>query len=655
MFLSNSRDIQTGFFALQSPNFSQRGFSLSFREMIGAARVDDRLTWERDEDFGRLVYDRDSVGDIHGGQLWEIGSGSEDHPPREIPMWRFATPVVMSQPPEEVDEPDCDNRNHRLTFSPWKEAADDYPYPLPDERLEGFDVKIPSADPAGGGDPIWPHIPAGVVGISLTTNEEEAQQNLFLPTDPRLIANTAGDPSANTLVCDCEGFEISTPLNGRPGGTIRIANLNTGFKVIPSPLAGNCGLRGPFLALQADADPCLDTSAGAISFQNARGRNYTAGMFGWGGRQTWNPPFHPGHDTDDMHKIAVDPDGNRINVLHMWIDANWYANKKKDGPLDFRKDDFPQTKRGDTAWEVDLLFDTGTEQEDHCGEKKFGKWRWVAWSNEDSSTSGGDTGIQPGPPLNGGGHSHGDEFGVGGRDRLEPPGQGGGAGLDDDRHWPMIGDDDAGRREHLIAYVEKGFPGLLARPQFFASGRPDFRTKIIGKSKQQVDQLRRETPLTARLESIGQQSASEWSYAKDPGSLLGRYPSGSASGGFVLTSSDVGVEDHVLGTYDSTDDNAEASLVIAPDSSFVKFGTPDPTNEAMISSGFGIDYASVSSTMRVRRWSGSAWSSHLSLDSTGTTADDTLRCSKALVLEDGGVLQIMSGEVTVTASYHSLK
>jgi len=46
-----------------------------------------------------------------------------------------------------------------------------------------------------------------------------------------------------------------------------------------------------------------------------------------------------------------------------------------------------------------------------------------------------------------------------------------------------------------------------------------------------------------------------------------------------------------------------------------------------------------------RCWSGTAWSSHLSLDSTGTTADDTLRCSKALVLEDGGVLQIMSGEV----------
>jgi len=647
MFITNAKSSSLGYLPLQSPHFAQgfgRDMSLSFREHVGAVRVETRNKWP--DGFGDYQYDIDSVGDIHGGQLWRRNPNpAGGAAAREIPMWRFATPSIIKTPdPEDnIDEPDCANPLRQgLTYHPWKNIDDAAnPYLLLDERLEGFQFKNPSCDPAQNVS-VWNNQPAGIVGISLTTNAEDDQQNLFLPTDPRLIANTSSDPEFNSLVCDCEGFEISNPINGQPGGAQRVARLHTGFRVIASPLRGNCGLDGPFLALQADSDPCREVNAGAIAFQNQPGRSYTAGMIGWGQERgkDWHPPFHPGHDTDDMHKLATDVDGNNINVLHMWVAANFFESKKRDGPLDFGKDDYPYAQRGSTPWEVDLLWDKRPRQEDHCGNRLYGKWRWVAWTNEDRSGTGG----RPGS---------GDVLEV---QQSVDGGEGDGSGGDGVDRIPRIGDDDAGAREHLISYVEKGFPALLARPQFFAAEAEDYRTKIDGKTSQQIDSLRYFTPLTGRIESIGLQDGAEWSYKTTPGAMTGRYPSGVADGGFVLQSPDVGLEDFALGTYDSTADHATTSLLIAPDFSRLALGTPDPTNAEIMSEGFALDYESTTPSMRLRHWSGSAWTSHLTASAArGLEADANLSAKKALVLADGGALTISGGSVTVTASYHSLK
>ncbi len=652
MFINDSRTTSLGYLPLQSPHFAQgfgRDMSLSFREHVGAVRVETRRTWP--EGFGDYQYDIDSVGDIHGGQLWQRNPNpAGGATAREIPMWRFATPSIMQT--SENDVPHCAEADQGLFYRPWRDVQPDNPFLNPDDRLEEFQYKNPSCDPAQQVK-VWNNQPAGVVGISLTTNDEEQQQNLFLPTDPRLIANTIGDPTFSTQVCDTEGWEISTPINGVPAGAQRIAALNTAFRVIPDPIGGNCGLVGKFLALQGPTDNCHRTSAGAFAFQQGQGRVYTAGMWS---SDRWNGPLHPGAPRGaDMHHLGDDVDGNSINSLHLWTEANFFRDDQFDGPLHF-EGSYPGSKRGDTAFEVELVYDGALRQVDHCGRERFGKWRWIAWVNEDSSTGSGSTGIQEGPPLNGGGHSHGDEFGVGGgRERLDPPGPGGGAGIDDQR-WPYIGDDDAQEREHLISYVEKGFPGLLARPQFFASGTPDFRTKIRGKSKQQVDKLRSSTPLTGRLEAIGLQDGAEWLYKKTPGAMTGRYPSGVADGGFVLQSPDVGLEDFALGTYDSTADHSTTSFLIAPDFSRLALGTPDPTNAEIMSAGFALDYESTTPSLRLRHWSGSAWTSYLTASAaSGLEADANLSAKKALVLADGGALTISGGAVTVTASYHSLK
>lgn len=76
-----------GYFALQHQKYDEKKFALDMRAHLRAARVTDRLVGVGE--VGTWVADPDSPGDIHGGQLWKKAS-------REISMWRFATPVVIS-------------------------------------------------------------------------------------------------------------------------------------------------------------------------------------------------------------------------------------------------------------------------------------------------------------------------------------------------------------------------------------------------------------------------------------------------------------------------------------------------------------------------------------------------------------------------------
>ncbi len=75
-----------GIFPLQHEKFATKGWDIQLRASILGVRIVDRLTGPGQ--VGHWVIDKDSAGDIHGGQLWKKAS-------REIPMWRFATPVVV--------------------------------------------------------------------------------------------------------------------------------------------------------------------------------------------------------------------------------------------------------------------------------------------------------------------------------------------------------------------------------------------------------------------------------------------------------------------------------------------------------------------------------------------------------------------------------
>lgn len=86
---------------LQHSGYKKGGFDLQLRASLVGVRVVGRLTGP--DDVGTWLVDGDSPGDIHGGQLWKKTS-------RPVPMWRFATPVVIGKganagPPGTVASP----------------------------------------------------------------------------------------------------------------------------------------------------------------------------------------------------------------------------------------------------------------------------------------------------------------------------------------------------------------------------------------------------------------------------------------------------------------------------------------------------------------------------------------------------------------------
>lgn len=84
-----------GFYPLQHRGYDQKGFDLQLRGSIFGLRITDRYVGP--DDFGEWEIDPDSVGDIHGGQLLKKND-------RDVPMWRFATPMIVN-PGSSKDNP----------------------------------------------------------------------------------------------------------------------------------------------------------------------------------------------------------------------------------------------------------------------------------------------------------------------------------------------------------------------------------------------------------------------------------------------------------------------------------------------------------------------------------------------------------------------
>lgn len=187
----------------------------------------------------------------------------------------------------------------------------------PDTRFQS----APFATPREGPYKLWPRFPEGYYGIALPATNEERQVNLFLPTDPRLVAvNFDDDPAYGSLVCDMDG-----------DGAIdveRMARLQSAFRVVVRPRSGllnfpdaNC------LAFQLNASGNGDTMGG-LFFDVLRGN-----IMGHGAVQTGGP-FDVG-TAGDRHRLGEDADGNQVNSLHLSLSALFLdrSNSDIDGPL----------------------------------------------------------------------------------------------------------------------------------------------------------------------------------------------------------------------------------------------------------------------------------------------------------------------------------
>jgi hypothetical protein len=82
-----------GIFPLQHKGYKDNSpkWNLDLRASIFGIRIVDRL--DKAGDVGHWLYDPNSVGDIHGGQLFLAKSKTD----REVPMWRFATGVIVER------------------------------------------------------------------------------------------------------------------------------------------------------------------------------------------------------------------------------------------------------------------------------------------------------------------------------------------------------------------------------------------------------------------------------------------------------------------------------------------------------------------------------------------------------------------------------
>jgi hypothetical protein len=209
-------------------------------------------------------------------------------------------------------------------------------------------------------------LPAGTVGWTGSTMQENQQEDVFMPCDTRLVAvNVGPDGTFGTLVYDTN--------QANEYDRDRSAWLQSAFRVIKKPLgkpnsigfqlylSGNKDTKGGFFVDKGDggtARPNTATGGKAIGGSNmvaTGGHSAAGGAHGAApenagiheenvgksggviiGQGSFNDggPFHVGNKSD-KHNKGTDADGNPINALHLWTGANFYRNQAHDGPLRF--------------------------------------------------------------------------------------------------------------------------------------------------------------------------------------------------------------------------------------------------------------------------------------------------------------------------------
>lgn len=537
----DSRGMAGGFYPLQHSEYTKAGYDLDFRSCLIGYRILNRLTGPGD--LGHWIFEEGTVGDIIGGQLWKIESKDK----RPIPAWRFAWPVKTVEkagaPVSSSGGIGCrtakkDDVQVRPIFD------ENY---IPDDRFERVLLTEPKQDPSK--DRTWPKLPIGIHGISLDSDYEEKQENLFHPTDPRLFAvHHGGDTDMSTLVCDIgSDFRIDEK---------RIGPLHSFFWVARKPM-GCVGVskRNPIL-WQFGPSGCGDFDLGGLYLDNRSGSSLS---------QRFSGTLTTGAGDQDKHKLGIcdTGDGFPWTSSHISTNAYFFTDLFLDGPLLFESTWFG-AETGDHRKFVHLEFDPNPKHPFVCGggdEGPRGYWRWVAECdvykpNEppnyppDGPPDGpptkppGDPPKPPGPPVGppvptppGGGNVPipGDGLPPIGPDT---PTQGGDLRVPIFLPGPSGGcvvvcpwEESDGQTSHVSTYRAFSSPAFLGRPQFISDGALDLR-QARNIPKNLVAQHDSSAPIVARIEAFGQQSSGEWVYSEDPSTS--RFPGGTADGGFVI-------------------------------------------------------------------------------------------------------------------------
>lgn len=566
MKLGDSREsVGPGFLPLRSEGFIHRGFDLSFREMVAGVKVTDRLPYP--EGFGQYVIDEDSVGDLNGAQLWEVSI--DQNQARSIPQWRFATPVMSKRFQDQMEPEGCGPAPD-FAFVPVKQVnvenvGGNAPPGGPvmstewirDERLAEKSLFRPTDD---RGKRLWNKHTANTFGISLAADREDRQQDLFLPTDPRLIAvHRLSDPAFGTLVCDVRGFD--TDIDRR-------APLQSLVKVIGRIRGCGMNTREPILGLNVEPTECLDTEGGIFYWPRS-------GVGAAIAQERYAGPVSFGSPQGDKHQLGTDEDGHPINSGHLHVNSYFFESTTRDAPLKF-DGTWPGASSGPMSCEVFLEYDNDLQHGHPCGPKS-GKWRWRATCMEESSIPPSEPSpfrpptpppFRPPPPLPQSGIENFDPAGEFGEADpaaenfftfgaiAAPPEPEIGFGsapqlfalsarATSQLHaveFPTIGEVDPETRAFSFTTIERGAPAIVFTAQFFEPAAIDYRN-WMSIPRDSIDAAKRWTPVTARLEAFGRQANAEWNYRCQPRGGQARYQQGTTDGGVVFMPPELDVPD----------------------------------------------------------------------------------------------------------------
>ena len=615
-----------GILPLRHAKYDSQGITLDMRCCVLGIEIDERT--ESGPGAGFYSYTERSVGDLCGGMLWRLDM--TDQGLRDLPMWRFSFPSMVTpqaftfgaeHAPEAIRP-----LNNLVDLDALPMPANPDQEWMPDLRLpektqgDGF-----SFSPETEGRRWFPRFPANFVGLAMALNREEAQESVFMTTDPRLVAmNRDSDPDYGTLLYDMEADEedvtTRTKLDIR-----RRAPLQGLVRVLPGPFEGPCKGNMPDFdarffgtpALQIGHSEMKDVRGGIFFDRDAQGGD---GVGGAVSATDFGGPLEVGlSGEDDLHHLLTDADGHSINSMHISLGAFYCppgGSNRFDGPLKW-EGEFKEEPASGTIWrQVKFVWRGDPEKHFHpcTGEEIEGKHIWVGaciaddgqpYEREEEEPAPSGTpmtppGSLPPPPppppplpsgLEIGPIPQGYDWNAGPLAFHEP---------DSGRVQIALGiqagptpqtvtDDDIFRDYNQI-YTETAMTGILARPQFQKTGAVDLRN-WTGKANPDIDpaphqaHFKRTAPITARLEAFGKQSANAFLYTNSP-AAGGRYaPTGTADGGFVFTPPEASLIQVEANTQPSTVSNSY--FIFAPNTR-LGWGRPD-TDTGEMTSGISVE------------------------------------------------------------------
>lgn len=491
---------------------------------------------------GRWEADDGSVGDILGAIWWK-----EDRNKRPCPAWMRATPVILA-----VGDGAPTTGGSGCGVAGPGSVMPQIQVGTTDDRFLAIDV---------GQDAHLPKMAGGKRGILLPATEEFEERYIFCDTDPRLIAPTKGDPSCASLVSDLTPESNLDPL--------RAARLHTIFRIVKAT-GGVMGYQAdrPLIALEFDKTEC-DLLPGHGHFSaKVQGVRVHAAM-----DQSASGPLFAGFP-GDQHEIG-DSDTGKINSAHIHTNAYFWGGPAFDAPLFFEgapysnPDEFPYRTR------VHLNYDAQATHP-HVSGIKQGMWKWEAespWNIPDEKVQPLPPSIPPPPfPPN------------------PPPPVGTGGGPlpsvlteDDDPPKPSIAviteDPNPAHEPHISTHMQTAMPIIIITAINHSMPAIDY-SDLITKSnpgKEKITNYENTAPVTIRIEGYSAHESNAPStipYTQEPCSKLGKWRSGTADGGIIITTPETSGKDWKDDTVPAT--TSVVTICITPGVS-IGLGKPDFT------------------------------------------------------------------------------